>query len=256
MSKIFRILPIGPVGSGKSKLCNFIVKENKIVIEKSYPCSKGPEIFPTERNGLNLEIIDFTGYTNQIECDESNFETLLNKLKERNSLDLFLLVIKSNDVRFHSNTKDYLKLILNTFTPYEFFNHLAIIFTFFNESVKTELRKNIDIITMQLSQTLEELIGIKNNPNIILPKIYEIDSKLKKNEYFEKYQATIDVLLLNMEKNFEICGEIPVKDIKFNGVKERLEKEEIKFCQSKDENREIKIKELIQKYDINIRTFS
>ena len=64
MSKIFRILPIGPVGSGKSKLCNFIFKENKIDIEKSYSCSKGPEIFPTERNGLNLEIIDFTGYTN------------------------------------------------------------------------------------------------------------------------------------------------------------------------------------------------
>ena len=254
MSKIFRILPIGPEGSGKSKLCNFIFKENKFGTKNS--CSKAPEIFQTKRNGLYLEIIDFTGYTKDIRYDKDNFKTLLDKLKERDSLDLFLLVIPANDVRFHSNTKDYLKLILNTFTPYEFFNHLAIIFTFFDESIKTKLRKNIDIITMQLSQILEELIGIKNNPNIILPNIYEINSDLVEDDYFEKYQATIDILLLNMEKNFEICGKIPVKGIKFNCVKERLEKEEIKFGQSKDENREIKIKELIQKYDINIRTFS
>ena len=142
MSKIFRILPFGSIESGKSKLCNFIFKEEKFSYK--YSCSDAPEIFQTKRNGLFLEIIDFTGYTNAISNDENNFEILLNKLKERNSLDLFLLVINSNDVRFHSITKDYLKLILNTFTPYEFFNHLAIIFTFFYEPIKEQLRKNID----------------------------------------------------------------------------------------------------------------
>ena len=140
MSKIFRILPIGPIFSGKSLLRNFIFKEDKLIV--GYSCSKDIQIYQTKRNGLCLEIIDFTGYTNDIEYDENNFEILLNKLKERNSLDLFLLVINSNDVRFHSNTKDYLKLILNTFTPYEFFNHLAIIFTFFYEPLKQLLRKN------------------------------------------------------------------------------------------------------------------
>ena len=110
---------------------------------------------------------------------------------------------------------------------------------------------------MQLNQIFEELIGIKNNPNIILPKIYEIDTKLDDNEkYIEKYQATIDVLLLNMEKNYEICGEISIQDIKFGGVNERLENEVIKLEESKDENREKKIEELIKKYDICIHSFS
>ena len=54
---------------------------------------------------------------------------------------------------------------------------------------------------MQLSQIFEELIAIKKNPNIILPKIYEIDTELDDNgHYSEKYQTTIVVLLLNMEK--------------------------------------------------------
>ena len=110
---------------------------------------------------------------------------------------------------------------------------------------------------MQLNQIFEELIGIKNNPNIILPKAYEIDTELDDNEkYIEKYQATIDVLLLNMEKNYEICGEISIKDIKIDGVKERLENEVIKLEESKDENREKKIEELIKKYDICIHSFS
>ena len=146
---------------------------------------------------------------------------------------------------------------MNTFTPIEFFNHLGIIFTHCYDHIKEKLRKNIDIIVMQLNQIFEELIGIKNNPNIILPKIYEIDTKLDDNEkYIEKYQATIDVLLLNMEKNYEICGEISIQDIKFGGVNERLENEVIKLEESKDENREKKIEELIKNYDICIHSFS
>ena len=257
MSKIYRLLTIGPIGSGKSRLCNFIFRKN-IFAQNEGCCSVGPEIFLTKRNGLNIEIIDYEGYEYKIR-DKDNFKKILNILIEKNSLDLFLLVFDSIYLRFHSDTKNYLEIILNTFTPTEFLNHLAIVFTdceLFRFSKKI-IVKNIDIITMQLNQFLEEIVGIKNNPNIIPPKIYEIDTELDENEkYNDKYQATIDVLLLNMEKNFEICGEISTKDLKLDGVKERLEKEEIKFKQINNENREIKIKEIIDKYNINIRTFS
>ena len=254
MSKVYRILTIGPIGSGKSELCNFIFRENKFTQnEPSCSCSKGPKIFQTKRNELNIEIIDFVEYVDDGN-DEDNFKTILDTLIDKNSLDLFLFVINSYDMRFHTDTKNYLKIILNTFTPSEFLNHLAIVFTHCNWLYDSE--KNIDILTMQLHQFLEEIEDIKNNPNIILPKIYEIDTKKNENEkYIEKYQATIDVLLLNMEKNFEICGEISTKNIKLDGVKERLEKEEIKFKQTNNENREIKIKEIINKYNIYIRTF-
>ena len=61
--------------------------------------------------------------------DKDIFKRVLNVLIEKNSLDLFLLVFNSIDLRFHSDTKNYLEIILNTFTPTEFLNHLAIVFT-------------------------------------------------------------------------------------------------------------------------------
>jgi len=256
MSKIYRIFVFGPLRSGKSQLCNFILMK-KVFDARPQSCSQTVDIFNTKRNGLNLEIIDYVGYTEYKAGND--LHKILHKLKDKklNSIDLFLLVINPFYVRYPSDTKNYIKLILNTFTPIEFFNHLGIIFTHCYDLTKEKLRKNIDIIVMQLNQIFEELIGIKNNPNIILPKIYEIDTKLDDNEkYIEKYQATIDVLLLNMEKNYEICGEISIQDIKFDGVNERLENEVIKLEESKDENREKKIEELIKKYDICIHSFS
>ena len=256
MSKIYRIFVFGPSYSGKSYLCNFIIMK-KVFDARPQSCSQTVDIFKTKRNGLNLEIIDYVGYTEY--KAENDLHNIIHELKDKklNSLDLFLLVINPFYVRLPSDTKNYIKLILNTFTPVEFFNHLGIIFTHCYDLTKEKLRKNIDIIVMQLNQIFEELIGIKNNPNIILPKIYEIDTELDDNEkYIEKYQATIDVLLLNMEKNYEICGEISIQDIKIDGVKERLENEVIKLEESKDENREKKIEELIKKYDICIHSFS
>ena len=48
----------------------------------------------------------------------------MDKLKGQklNSIDLFLLVINPFYVRYPSDTKNYIKLILNTFTPIEFLN--------------------------------------------------------------------------------------------------------------------------------------
>ena len=40
--------------------------------------------------------------------------------------------------RIDGKTKDYMKLIANTFTPTEFFDHLAIIFTFSPEEPDEE----------------------------------------------------------------------------------------------------------------------
>ena len=119
MSKIYRIFVFGPAGSGKSYLCNFIIMKKKFYVEH---CSFNFDIFNTKRNGLNLEIIDCTGYTGH-GMDEKNFKRVIDELKEKkvNSIDLFLLVINPFYVRYPSDTKNYLKLILNTFTLIEFF---------------------------------------------------------------------------------------------------------------------------------------
>jgi len=128
MSKIYRIFVFGPIGSGKSKLCNFIIMK-RIFVVGSEGCSLGIEIFNTKRNGLNLEIIDYTGYTEHEA--EGNFKGVIDELKRKklNSIDLFLLVIKPFYVRYPTDTKNYLKLILNIFTPIELFYHLDYLYT-------------------------------------------------------------------------------------------------------------------------------
>ena len=123
MSKIYRILTLGPIGSGKSRLCNFIFREN-IFAQNEGCCSVVPEIFLAERNGLNIEIIDCVGYEYKIR-GKDNFKEMLNVLIEKNSLDVFLLVFNSVDLRFHSDTKNYLEIILSAFAPAEF---LAVIY--------------------------------------------------------------------------------------------------------------------------------
>ena len=81
MSKIYRIFVFGPIGSGKSKLCNFIIMK-RIFVVGSEGCSLGIEIFNTKRNGLNLEIIDYTGYTEHEA--EGNFKGVIDELKKKN----------------------------------------------------------------------------------------------------------------------------------------------------------------------------
>ena len=121
MSKIYRIFVFGPLEAGKSQLCNFIFM--KKVFDAPQPgCSQTVDIFNTKRNGLNLEIINYAGYTEY--KAENDLHNIIHELKDKklNSLDLFLLVINPFYVRYPSDTKNYIKLILNTFTPIEFFN--------------------------------------------------------------------------------------------------------------------------------------
>ena len=75
MSKVYRILTIGPIGSGKSELCNFIFRENKFTQNKpSCSCSKSPKICQTKRNELNIEIRGDKKVTKIIDCNPATDE--------------------------------------------------------------------------------------------------------------------------------------------------------------------------------------
>ena len=79
------------------------------LLSKEYYFRKN--IFNTKRNGLNLEIIDYAGYTEY--KAENYLHYIIHELKDKklNSLDLFLLVINPFYVRYPSDTKNYIKLI-------------------------------------------------------------------------------------------------------------------------------------------------
>ena len=141
MSKTYRIVVLGPTGSGKSQLCNFIYRDKsnmKFEVSDGLGSkTKYPQceycVRKINDENINIELIDTASCSDSDGSDEENFKYLIDELKKKKSIDLFLLVFNFTH-RIDGKTNDYMKLIANTFTPTEFFNHLAIIFTFYPEN--------------------------------------------------------------------------------------------------------------------------
>ena len=129
--------------------------------------------------------------------------------------------------RIDNNTRNYIKFIANTFTPTEFFNHLVIIFTNYKENptFRDEEKKNKK--TNQIIDIIKNTIGIGNKGITFIPKVYELDTELNNDgNFIEKFQATIDIILLRMLNMVEINGPVDTKNIKYNNVKDRIKQEE------------------------------
>ena len=247
MLKIYRIVPLGPTGSGKSQLCNFIYQDKS---NKKFEVSNGlysktqvPQdvLFKRKINveNINIELIDTAGCSDSGGGDEENFKKLINKLREKKSIDLFLLVFNFTN-RIDSKTKEYMKLIANTFTPTEFFNHLAIVFTRYPEYPDEQDIEDKEVKTSQIIDIIKESIGLADGQTTFCPTIYELDTKKKNGNFIEKFQATIDAILLKMQVMISINGSVNTENIKFCGIKDRLKEEQEKIEKQRLENERIK----------------
>ena len=248
MPKIYRIVPLGPTGSGKSQLCNFIYKDKsntKFEVSDSLNSkTKNPQFELCTRNDINIELVDTAGCSDSNGDDEKNFKKLIEKLREKKTIDLFLLVFNFTG-RIDQTTRDYIKLISNTFTPTEFYNHLVVIFTNYRENPTEKEKNKLDKKVGEIKDLLKEIIGIGDGENTVTPKAYEIDTETDdNNEFIKKFQATIDVILLNMKANVMEFGEVNTETIKYNGKKDRLKEEEERLKQIEINN---KLKQ--QKYE-------
>ena len=247
MSKIYRIIPLGPTGSGKSQLCNFIYRDKsnmKFEVSDGLGSkTKYPQceycVRKINDENINIELIDTAGCSDSGGSDEENFKYLIDELKKKKSIDLFLLVFNFTH-RIDGKTKDYMKLIANTFTPTEFFNHLAIIFTFYPENPSDMQIKNKERITSQIFEIIKGTIGLADGQTTFCPAIYELDTEKKNGNFIEKFQATIDIILLKMQMINKIFGEVNTENIRFCGVKDRLKEEQEKLEKQRLENERIK----------------
>ena len=246
MSKIYRIIPLGPTGSGKSQLCNFIYRDKSnmkfevsdgLGSKTKYPQSEYCVRKINDEN-INIELIDTAGCSDSGGSDEENFKYLIDELKKKKSIDLFLLVFNFTH-RIDGKTKDYMKLIANTFTPTEFFNHLAIIFTFYPENPSDMQIKKKERITSQIIGIIKDTIGLADGQTTFCPAIYELDTAKKNGNFIEKFQATIDIILLKMKKIIKVNGEVNTENIRFCGVKDRLKEEQEKLEKQRLENERI-----------------
>lgn len=64
---------------------------------------------------------------------------LKNIIKRKKSVDF--TYINFTHHRISRETRDYIKLIANTFTPIEFYNHLAIVFSWYPENQTDDDKK-------------------------------------------------------------------------------------------------------------------
>lgn len=252
MKKIYKIVLLGPTGVGKSQLCNFIMKdkENKTfkVSESIHSCTQEPQLEYYTRNieesgiKIKIELIDTAGSSDSGDNDERNFKLLLEKLREKKTVDLFFLVLNCT-TRLEGPHKQYIKMISETFTPNEFYSHLEIIYTHYPNKKKEQ--KKFDTKKMEIIDAIKDIIG-QATLDLDPPEAWSLDTETDDNDNFiEKYQKTIDVILLQMIDKVHKYGMVNTKNIQYKGVKDRMkeEKERIEKAQKEIERRQKEIEE-------------
>ena len=143
---ILRMVLFGATGVGKSQLCNFIIRDNS---NKTFEVSDSfdsltqvPQSIVCKRSGMNIEIIDTAGCGDSGGNDDKNFKVLIEYLRKKESISLFMIVMNFVDDRLNEKTREYIRLISETFTPTEFYNHLVIVFTHYPEKPNKKQKKN------------------------------------------------------------------------------------------------------------------
>ena len=237
LSKPFLIVTLGHTGHGKSQLCNFIIKDlnnSKFKVSSGFDSQTAESqcvLFNRKINNevFQLELIDTAGCGDTAKEDEENFKKLIDKLKEKKYVDLFLLVFNFQEPRIDGPTREYIKLIANTFTPTEFYNHLAIIFTHFPENPTEDDKKMKIMKTEKIIDLIKQIIGLNDDQAKYPLYIYELDTKKYNDNFILKFQETIDSMLIKMKENINKIGSVNTENIKYCGVKERLIEEQKKL---------------------------
>ena len=230
-SKIFRIAVIGPTGAGKSQFCNFCLKDktNKTydVSNSLNSCTQDPfSTIPFERNNINIELIDSAGSSDSGDKDiEKKFVIYLREKKE---LDYILLLLRFEN-RVTGQTKKFIETLSNIFAPFEFFSHLSIIFTrspINPDDDEIEERKKY---SLEIGEIIDEIFKLNESHKKLLEpnKTFFIDTKLRKKEYDEQSQKTVDVILDWIKFNSKRIGPIKTENLDYSeeNIKIRRDKE-------------------------------
>ena len=232
---------LGPTGAGKSQLCNFIMKdkENKTfkVSESINSCTQDPQleyytrnIEESEKKKIKLELIDTAGSSDSGDNDERNFKSLIEKLREKKNVDLFFLVLNctSRLGGLEGPHRQYIKMISETFTPNEFYGHLEIIYTHYPNTIKEQ--KKCETKKAEIIDAIKNIIGKATLNLDPPPEAWPLDTDIDENDNFiEKYQKTIDVILLKMIAKVNKYGVVNTENLQYKGVKDRIKEENEKI---------------------------
>jgi predicted GTPase len=224
---MYRMVLLGTTGAGKSQLCNFIIQDKTnttFKVSNSFNSeTQKPQSKKCIRSGINIDIIDTAGCCDSGGKDNENFKVLIDYLREKKSISLFVIVINFTQ-RLDEKTREYISFLSQTFTPTEFYNHLAIVFTHYKEEPSKKDKEKLNKKSNEIKHILKEIIGVSEGETS--PQVYELDTQTDDDDNFiEKFQTTIDVIILKMKNISLAFGNVCTESIKFNGVKDRLEEE-------------------------------
>jgi GTP-binding protein EngB required for normal cell division len=164
------IITLGETGCGKSSFCNtlFASKRFKVghsldseteIVEGKYGENEYSDIFIIDTPGLN----DSEGE----QKDKENAEKMKEYIKKNPRIKGILMVFNFNENRLKGSIKKSIKLFYEFFPMNNFWEHVIIIFSHYDN--ENEERKNS--LRTEFTSKLKELaVSIKNkNPNLIIP---------------------------------------------------------------------------------------
>ena len=229
--KIYRIAVIGPTGAGKSQFCNFYLKD---ITNKTYEvsnslnsCTQDPfATHPFERNNMKIELIDSAGSSDSGDKDIENLKKFVTFLREKKELDYLLLLLRFED-RVTGPTKKFIETLANIFAPVEFFSHLSIVFTrspIDPDDEELEQRKKY---SLEIGQIIDEIFKLDENHKKVLEpsKTFFIDTKLRKKQFDEQSQRTVDVILDWIKFNLERIGPIKTENLDYSEEKIKIKRD-------------------------------
>ena len=238
--EFYRVMVVGPTGAGKSQFCNFVQKDLKNNINKVSDslnsCTKDPQSNYFTRNHTKYEFIDTAGTADSSNNDIKNLESLINYVKQKESIDYISLLLKFG-TRMDNNIRDYLEKLGKIFTATEFYSHLCVFFTNFPANPKKKEKKQKDQLIQEINDILKGIFGIKKDEPITDVKVYFIDTSIDEDEnseditydnYDKKSQDTIDIMMEQMKLDVELYGSIDTKNFDFTGEDCKLRREQEK----------------------------
>ena len=226
LSKVYRVIVIGPTGSGKSQFCNFVQRDltnsKNIVSNSLKSCTQEPFSNIFTRLDMNLEFIDSAGSSDSSDNDDKNLEKLVNYLKNKKQIDYILLLLKFGE-KLTGETKKYLLDLGKIFTPSEFYYHLCIIFTKYPIKPKKKDIKTRDLFIKEINETLKESFKLDINQELPTIDVRFIDTDIDENDqgelfYDEKSQDTVDIIIKKIKLNSEMYNPINTENLDCTGV--------------------------------------
>ena len=225
-----KVLMVGPMGVGKSQLCNYIQNdyENRInkVSDSLESCTQDPKSNKFNRIEKNFDFIDTAGNNDSDEIDILNLEKLVNYLKRIKKIHYIILVLKFGE-RFTGDTKQYIEALGKIFTIREFFCHLSIVFTKFPNDPKAEDLSTKDKFTSDINRLLKNIFQPDEIDNLPANEIYFINSKYDRNNELnnKKNQEIVDKILNNIILCQSMNSPINTENLDITGKNAKLRRQ-------------------------------